>query len=63
MTKEEKDEHRKKEKLAKKEGKKIEDAWRPFTVKASPQELRAFLEKRVEDVIDHEPFLLFKRVK
>lgn len=63
MTKEEKDEHRKKEKLAKKEGKKIEDAWRPFTVKASPRELRAFIEKRVEDVIDHEPFLLFKRAK
>ena len=63
MTKKEKVEYRKKEKLAKKEGKKIENTWRPFTIKASPQELRAFIEKHSEDIIERKYFTHFRRVK
>ena len=63
MTKEEKNEYRKKEKLAKKEGKELEDTWRSFTIKASPRELRAFVEKHLEDVLNHQPVMLLNRVK
>ena len=63
MTKEEKDEYKKKEKLAKKEGKKIEDTWRPLMVTASPRELRVFFEKRLDNAIEPQPFMLFKPVK
>lgn len=62
-TEEEKDEYKKKKRLAKKEGKKIEDTRRPFTIKASPPELRVFFEKHLEDVIDRHPFILLKRIK
>ena len=63
MTKEERNEYRKKEKLAKKEGKELEDTWRSFTIKASPRELRAFIEKHLEDVLNHQPVMLLNRVK
>ena len=63
MTEEEKDEYKKQKRLAKKAGKKIEDTWRPFTINASPRELRAFIEERLDNVIELEPYMLFKRVK
>ncbi len=62
-TEEEKDEYKKKKRLAKKEGKELEDTRRPFTIKANPRELRAFFEKRLEDVIIHQPVVLLNRVK
>jgi len=63
MTKEEKDEYRKRQKLAEKEGRKTEATQRPFKVKASPRELRAFLEKHLDNVIEPQPIMLFRRVK
>lgn len=62
-TEEEKDEYKKKKRLAKKEGKELEDTRRPFTIKANPRELRAFFEKRLEDVIIYQPVVLLNRVK
>jgi len=63
MTKEEKDEYRKKQKLAEKEGREIEDARHPLMVKASPPELRGFFKQHLNNVIDPRPIMLLKRVK